>query len=156
MDIALLGLTSPSFGMTLGVLFLRISLGTFFVISGYHKLFNVSRHATVLQTMEADHVFDPNFNAWFVPVAEFAGGAALFIGFLTPLAALGLFIICCGATIVDGLQRIIGWKPVDRADYLDDILYLPEALYAIMLAAVALMGSGPISIDRVLFDVGVF
>lgn len=145
----ILGL-SPGFSGVLGVMFLRISLGTFFTISGYHKLFNANRHATVLTTMQVDGVIDPRLNAWIIPLAEFSGGLAVAVGFLTPLAAAGLIIICCGATLLDGLKRITGMKPIDRADYVDDVLYLPEALYAIMLLTLIFLGSGPISVDHLL------
>lgn len=138
------GLNVPEVAITL----LRVAMGTFFLISGYHKLFNRQRHATITQTMVADHVPDVSFNSWFVPSAEFAGGFALFIGLLTPIAAAGLFIICCGATIMDGLKRIAGWSPIDKGDYLDDVLYLPEVQYAIILVALVFTGGGPFSLDN--------
>ena len=144
----LLGLAAPEVGITL----MRISMGVFFVISGYHKLFNPQRHATITKTMVEDRVPDPKFNSWFVPLIEFSGGAALVIGLLTPLAALGLFLVCCGATLLDGLKRISGWSPIDRADYVDDVLYLPEVLYAIILFSLIVMGGGPFSIDGLLIS----
>lgn len=135
----------------IGLTILRIGMGIFFAISGYHKLFNPIRHVTVVQTMLEDHVPIPLFNSWFVPTAEFTGGIALLIGFLTPFAAFGLFIICCGATLTDGLKRIGGWKPLDKADYVDDVLYLPEVLYALILLTLVLAGGGPFSLDWLIF-----
>jgi uncharacterized membrane protein YphA (DoxX/SURF4 family) len=140
------GLNAPEFGVTL----MRISIGVFFIISGYHKLFNPQRHATVRATMVADHVPEPILNSWLVPSVEFSGGAALLIGFLTPLAALGLFVVCCGATLADGLKRIKAYQPLDRADYLDDVLYLPEVLYAIILLTLIFVGAGPFSVDAMI------
>jgi len=137
------GLNMPDVATTL----LRIAIGVFFIISGYHKLFIPARHAVVAQTMVDDHVPEAQFNSWFVPGIEFSGGMALAIGFLVPLAALGLFIVCCVATLVDGVKRIGGWKPLDKADYLDDVLYLPEVLYALILTAIMLTGGGPYSLD---------
>lgn len=141
--ILLTGLDMPEVAITM----LRIAMGVFFVISGYHKLFNPMRHATVAQTMMDDHVPEARFNSWFVPSIEFMGGFALAIGFLVPLAALGLFVVCCVATLVDGIKRIGGWKPLDKADYLDDVLYLPEVLYALILFVIILTGGGPYSLD---------
>ncbi len=126
----------------------RVALGLFFLISGYHKLFNPVRHASIVQTMTNDHVPFIKFNCWFVPSIEFLGGFALMIGLLAPLAALGLFVICCMATFVDGIKRIPTWHPLDKADYVDDVLYLPEVLYSVMLWVVILGGSGPYSLDH--------
>ena len=143
MEYLFLGFNLPLIGITI----LRISMGVFFTISGYHKLFNPTRHATIVQTMVDDHVPEAEFNSWFVPSVEFSGGMALAIGFMVPLAALGLFIVCCVATLVDGIKRIGGWKPLDKADYVDDVLYLPEVLYAIILLTIMLTGGGPYSLD---------
>ena len=138
-------------GYILGLTILRVGMGVFFSISGYHKLFNPVRHATVAQTMVDDHIPEPTFNSWFVPMAEFLGGIALLWGLFTPAAAFGLFIICCGATFTDGLKRIGGWKPLDKADYLDDLLYLPEVLYALIMVVLVLAGGGPYSLDSLIF-----
>lgn len=137
------GLDAPHVALTLN----RVALGVFFAISGYHKLFNPARHARIAQTMAADRVPLPRVNEWFVPGVEFLGGLALIVGLLAPLAAVGLFCVCCVATLVDGLARIPQWRPIDRADYVDDVLYLPEVLYAVMLVIVVFTGSGPFSLD---------
>src|SRR5882757_9116904 len=86
-------------GADIGITLLRLGMGLFFTISGYHKLFNPVRHATVAQTMVEDHIPEPVLNSWAVPAAEFVGGIALLIGLLTSYAAFGLFVICCGATL---------------------------------------------------------
>lgn len=146
MNVLFTGVGFPEVSVTL----LRLAMGTFFLISGFHKLFNASRHETIVKTMVADHVPLPFFNCWFVPSVEFFGGMALVVGFLTPLAAFGLFFVCLVATLVDGIKRINAWKPIDRADYVDDVLYLPEVLYAIILVTIILQGAGPFSIDAVI------
>jgi uncharacterized membrane protein YphA (DoxX/SURF4 family) len=143
-----LGFNLPLVAITI----LRVSMGVFFTISGYHKLFNPGRHAMVMETMVADDVPDPKLAGWAIPMGEYLGGMALVFGILTPLAALGLLIICCGATAVDGLKRVAAWKPIDRADYLDDVLYLPEVLYAIILLTLVFMGGGPYSLDNVIIQ----
>jgi len=120
----------------------RIALGTFFTISGWHKLFNRERHKTVAETMRSLHIPFPNFNCWFVPAVEFAGGVALLTGILSPLAALGLFIICFVAVCTDGIRRIPSYRPIDKADWLDDLLYLPEMLYIFGLLIVMVAGPG--------------
>jgi uncharacterized membrane protein YphA (DoxX/SURF4 family) len=78
---------------------------------------------------------------------EFGGGGALIIGLLSALAAFGLFVICAGAFALDAIKRIRSWRPIDRADWLGDLLYVPEALYCIGLTVVMLAGPGAWSLD---------
>lgn len=134
-------------GVEIAVTALRVATGTFFAFSGYHKLFNADRHATLVATLEKCGVPFIGFNQWFVPAVEFAGGLALAVGLFTPLAAAGLLTICLVATITDGIGRIATWAPVDAADYADDVLYLPEVIYAIILAFFIAHGAGPVSYD---------
>jgi putative oxidoreductase len=145
MDASLItfGAQAPDAAFTLN----RVALGIFFAISGYHKLFNPSRHATLTQTLQDDGVHELSIMQWVVPGIEFAGGWALIIGFLTALAALGLFAVCLAAVVLDATKRVRAWKPIDRADWLGDLLYVPEALYCIGLAVVMLGGPGPWSLD---------
>jgi uncharacterized membrane protein YphA (DoxX/SURF4 family) len=125
----------------------RVALGAFFAISGYHKLFNASRHATLIHTLQDDGVHILPIMQWLLPSAEFAGGCALIVGLLSVLAAFGLFVICAGAIALDAVKRIRAWMPIDRADWLGDLLYVPEALYCIGLTVVMLGGPGPWSLD---------
>jgi len=127
----------------------RIALGAFFTISGFHKLFNRQRHAVFVRELVTDRVPRLGFNQWFVPSIEFFGGLALLTGMLAPLAALGLLVICLVAVHTSGKRRIISSMPIDRADYLDDALYLPEVLYLVMLVVVVLAGPGPLRLDSV-------
>lgn len=129
----------------------RVAAGTFFALSGYHKLFNADRHATMLETLIEDGIPFPKVNAWFVAGVEFFGGMALIAGLLTPVAALGLLVICLVACGVDGLKRIESYHPIDNADWVDDLLYLPEAIYILILATVVATGAGPLSLDRLIF-----
>ena len=125
----------------------RVALGVFFAIGGYHKLFNASRHATLTRTLQDDAVHAVPVMQWLLPSVEFGGGCALIIGLLSALAAFGLFAICAGAIALDAVKRIKAWRPIDRADWLGDLLYLPETLYCIGLSVVMLAGPGPWSLD---------
>jgi putative oxidoreductase len=138
-----LGANAPDAALTLN----RVALGVFFAISGYHKLFNASRHATLARTLQADGVPAVSVMEWVVPSVEFGGGLALIVGLLSALAAFGLFVICLGALTLDALRRVSSWAPIDRADLVGDLLYLPESLYCIALAVVMLAGPGPWSLD---------
>jgi putative oxidoreductase len=111
------------------------------LISGYHKLFNKQRHASLVETLKASRVPCLGFNQWWVPSVEFFGGLSLLSGILAPLAALGLIVLCFVAVCTDGLKRIPNEQPIDKADWLDDLLYLPEMLYVIGLIIV--VGAGP-------------
>jgi uncharacterized membrane protein YphA (DoxX/SURF4 family) len=125
----------------------RVALGVFFAISGYHKLFNASRHAALTRTLQEDGVHGLRVMQWLLPTAEFSGGWALILGFLSVLAAFGLFVICVGALAFDAIKRVRAWQPIDRADWIGDLLYVPEALYCIGLTVVILGGPGPWSLD---------
>lgn len=128
----------------------RAALGVFFAISGYHKLFNRQRHATIAETMVSDRIPFARAMSWFVPSVEFLGGLGLTVGLLSPIAAFGLFCVCFVATCTDGLRRIPGYHPIDKADALDDFLYLPEVLYCIALVVVICAGPGSISLDSLI------
>lgn len=116
---------------------LEVYAGLFFAISGYHKLFDSNRHKSLVETLRADNIPLIGFNQWFVPFVEFSAGSALVLHLhpaLTALAAMGLFCICAVATITDGIKRIASYQPIDKADWLDDLLYLPETMLLLMLA----------------------
>jgi uncharacterized membrane protein YphA (DoxX/SURF4 family) len=137
------GAQAPNAALTLN----RVALGAFFAISGYHKLFNTSRHATLTRTLQDDGVHAVPLMQWLLPSVEFAGGWALIIGLLSVLAAFGLFVVCVGASALDAVKRIRAWQPLDRVDWLGDLLYIPEALYCIGLSVVMLAGPGAWSLD---------
>jgi hypothetical protein len=52
--------------------------------------------------------------------------------------------------LTDGIKRIADWRPIDRSDWLDDVLYLPEVLYARLLLSVILAGPGPYGLDALI------
>jgi uncharacterized membrane protein YphA (DoxX/SURF4 family) len=140
------GAQAPEAALTLN----RVALGTFFAISGYHKLFNASRHATLTQTLQEDGVHGVPIMRWLLPSAEFSGGWALILGFLSVPAAFGLFVISAGALALDAVKRIRSWQPLDRTDWVGDLLYVPEALYCIGLTVVILAGPGRWSLDAII------
>jgi putative oxidoreductase len=141
-----LGAQAPDAALTLN----RVALGTFFAISGYHKLFNASRHTTLIRTLQEDDVRAVPVMQWLVPSVEFGGGCALIVGLLSALAAFGLFVVSLGAFAFDAVKRVDAWQPIDSADWIGDVLYLPEALYCIGLTVVMLAGPGPWSVDAVI------
>jgi len=146
MDILFNGVGWTDIALTLN----RIAVGMFFMFSGYHKLFNPERHRAFADELKGLGVHAVGFNQWWVPTVEFSAGFAVVIGFLAPLAALGLLFIIIVAIATSGRQRINAYKPIDRADRIDDWLYLPEILYAFMLIMVVSAGAGPYSLDALI------
>jgi uncharacterized membrane protein YphA (DoxX/SURF4 family) len=128
----------------------RIAVGAFFMLSGYHKLFDADRHRSFVDELKGLGVHAVGFNQWWVPLVEFAAGGAVVIGFLAPLAALGLLVLILVAIVTSGPQRIKLYKPIDEADRIDDWLYLPETLYAFMLIIIISAGAGPYSLDALI------
>jgi uncharacterized membrane protein YphA (DoxX/SURF4 family) len=148
MDLLFAGVGWPDLAITLN----RIAVGAFFMLSGYHKLFNAERHRSIVDELKALGVPAVSFNQWWVPSIEFAAGGAVLMGILAPLAALGLLVIIVVAIATSGRQRIKLYKPIDESDRIDDWLYLPETLYAFMLVTVVLAGAGPYSLDALILN----
>ena len=88
MDILFNGVGWTDIALTLN----RIAVGPFFMLSGYHKLFNAERHRAFVDELKELGVHAVGFNQWWVPLVEFTAGGAVVIGFLAPLAALGLLV----------------------------------------------------------------
>src|ERR1700722_3970706 len=65
----------------------RVLIGTFFCISGGTKLFVPAQFRVLEQTLVQSHIPFPHANALFVATVEFACGAGLAFGLLTPLCA---------------------------------------------------------------------
>jgi uncharacterized membrane protein YphA (DoxX/SURF4 family) len=137
-------------GSDIALLLNRIAVGMFFMFSGYHKLFNAQRHRVLVDELKALRIPALRINEWWVPLVEFSAGSAVVIGLLAPLAAFGLIVLILIANITSGRQRIKSYMPIDRADRIDDWLYLPETLYAFMLLIVVSAGAGPYSVDSLI------
>jgi len=146
MDLLFTGVGWTDLALTLN----RIALGAFFMLSGYHKLFNAERHRVFTDELKGLGVPALGFNQWWVPLVEFAAGGGVLIGLLAPLAALGLLAIILVSLATSGRQKIKLYKAIDRADRIDDWLYLPEMLYALMLIVVIAAGAGQYSLDAVI------
>jgi uncharacterized membrane protein YphA (DoxX/SURF4 family) len=129
---------------------MRFALGSFFVLSGVHKLTNKERHKTFAETLRVLGIPRIGIFQWFVPGVEFFGGLGVAFGFLTPLAALGLLVICSVALLTNSRTVVASYKPIDRADRVDDWLYQPEMMYALMLLYFIAAGAGPVSLDQLL------
>ena len=94
-DILFSGIGWTDIALTLN----RIAVGMFFMLSGYHKLFNPQRHRAFADELKGLGVHAIGFNQWWVPTVEFTAGAAVVIGLLAPLAALGLLVVILVAIV---------------------------------------------------------
>src|ERR1700739_4281095 len=65
----------------------RVLIGIFFCISGGTKLFVAKQFSELQQTMIQSHIPFPHASALFVALVEFACGAGLALGLLTPVCA---------------------------------------------------------------------
>src|SRR5580698_239546 len=74
-------------GQWMPVTLARVLIGIFFCISGGTKLFVKAQFGVLEQTMVQIHVPFPHATALFVATVEFACGAGLALGLLTPLSA---------------------------------------------------------------------
>jgi putative oxidoreductase len=132
----------------------RVLIGIFFCISGGTKLFVQAQFRVVEQTMIQIHVPFPHATALFVATVEFAFGAGLAVGFLTPLCAAMLTVDMIVAITTTSIHSIQARGFLAR---LDDFLYLPEVLYVLILVWLIFSGPGRYSIDGLIaWRVGLF
>jgi putative oxidoreductase len=132
----------------------RVLIGIFFCISGGTKLFVRGQFRVLEQTMVQIHTPFPHATALFVATVEFACGAGLALGLLTPVCAAmltGDMIVAVATTSIHSIHAssVLAW--------LDDFLYLPEVLYILILVWLIFSGPGRYSVDGLIaWRVGLF
>jgi putative oxidoreductase len=122
----------------------RILIGIFFCISGGTKLFAPTQFVVLQQTMLQSHIPFPHASALFVATVEFACGAGLALGLLTPLCAA---MLAADMIVAIATNRIHSIQASGLLAWLDDFLYLPEVLYTLILVWLIFSGPGQYSID---------
>ncbi|MGB7553845.1 MAG: DoxX family protein [Candidatus Korobacteraceae bacterium] len=127
------------------ILAVRIALGLFFAISGANKLFVAQQTQVMYETLVAANVPFPRVMTYFVSSVEFVGGLMLIAGFLSTLACLALLGDMLVAILTAKLSTLP--KGVSPLNWLDNFLYLPEALYALFFVWLICSGPGRFSID---------
>lgn len=126
------------------ILIVRICLGMFFIFSGFFKIFSSKEHGILLKIFQEAHMPHPGFNAYLIPIIELIGGLFILIGFLTTLSAFILFILTIFALIIDQISKIAEYEGLMS---LENFLYLPEMLYALLFLWLFFSGPGKISFD---------
>src|SRR5262249_32293240 len=125
----------------------RVLTGIFFCISGGTKLLAPDRFSTMERTLAGSHIPFPHASALFVSLVEFACGAGLVAGLLTPLCALLLAVDMIVAIATDRIHSI---QASGALAWVDDFLYLPEVLYVMILVWLIFSGPGRYAIDGLL------
>jgi putative oxidoreductase len=127
------------------ILLVRVSLGLFFAISGANKLFVAGGTKTMYETLVAAKVPFPHLTTYFVSGVEFVGGSLLTMGFLSSLACVVLLVDMLVAILTTKLSAMP--KGLSFPGWLDDFLYLPEALYVLFFIWLLCAGPGRFSVD---------
>lgn len=122
----------------------RVLIGIFFCISGGRKLLVPARFSVMERTLAESHIPFPRASARIVSLIEFASGAGLAVGLLTPLCALVLAVDMIVAVVTDRIHSI---QATGVLAWLDDFLYLPEVLYVMILVWLIFSGPGRYSLD---------
>ena len=127
------------------ILLVRVSLGLFFAISGANKLFVAGGTQRMYDTLVNAKVPFPHLMTYFVAGVEFVGGALLTLGFLSSPASVALLVDMAVAILTTKLSAMP--KGLSPLNWLDDFLYLPEALYVVFFIWLICSGPGKFSVD---------
>ena len=127
------------------ILLVRVSLGLFFAISGANKLFVAGSTQTMYETLVEAKVPLPHLMAYFVSGVEFVGGSLLTVGFLSSLASVALLVDMVAAVLTTKLSAMP--KGLSPLNWLDNFLYLPEALDVLFFIWLICSGPGKFSVD---------
>ena len=123
----------------------RLTLGSFFAISGGNKVFVEKERELLYKTIVDAGIPFADINTIFVSYVEFLCGLCLIIGLVTA--------ICCIMLIGDMLVAILTVQlatipsGMSFLDWFDDFLYLPEVAYIILLIWIFYSGPGRFSVD---------
>lgn len=130
----------------LPILVARFSLGLFFAVSGFNKLFVAEKHEDLIQLMTKIGIPFPDFMALFLASVEFFGGLFLMVGLLSTFCAIALAIAMIVAILTVELDTIP--KGLGFLDWMSWFLYLPQVMYVILFVWLMTTGPGRISIDH--------
>ncbi len=122
----------------------RVLIGVFFCVSGGTKLFVPAKFRAMERTLAQSHIPFPHANAIFVSLVEFASGAGLVVGLLTPLCAVVLVV---DMIVAIATNRIHSIQAIGVLAWVDDFLYLPEVLYVMILVWLIFSGPGRYSLE---------
>jgi len=138
----------------------RVSIGLFFLITGFNKLFHPVFQGYMLKTITSLGFSNPQFMANFVAANEMFWGLLLLIGLFTRLSSFALIVIILVALVTKDIHSIptelvpidpkIGVHPIENYTWLTYFLYLPQVLYLMLLGLFSLYGYKYLGIDHFL------
>ncbi len=120
---------------------LRLVLGIALIIHGYPK-FKPEVRQGLVQWMQSIGI--PSAVVSLVAINEFFGGILLVIGFIVPIVSTLMIIQFLSITIAKKTRMKASFIAIDKPSYEVDLLYTLLAL------TILVIGSGPISIDRLI------
>lgn len=136
----------------LALMLLRLFVGLAFIRHGWPKLRNLNTWAEALNT--------PIWLCFLSAVSMWAGGIALIIGLLTPLAALAILVSMAYAVVLEirGGLPFIGPDPfqIPPGDYVGPLgvgeppSWEKAAMYVVMCIVLIACGGGNYSLDNLL------
>lgn len=149
-------------GADLVLFVIREVLGWFFVLARFRYVydpsrpedawFNAGRHANFKKKLGICGWPESTPLAHFVAIAEILGGVALIIGFLTPIAALGLLIISLFALKCSWRDKTYKQNPVDGIHVAECFLWTPEPHYVVLATIIFAAGAGAFSVDGLILS----
>lgn len=122
-----------------GMLIIRLVVGLTLVAHGYNHLFGGGRIAGAARWYGSMGLKPPIVQAWMSVIFEFAAGAGLALGFLTPLAGAATV----GLMVVAG---IVAHRPNGFFVFKEGYEYV--LMIAVLGVAVAILGPGRYSFDH--------
>ena len=150
MDVVSLLVPDSSLGFaSSGLILLRLFTGLVFIRHGWTKLSNLGLWADAMKT-PAWLCFLSAFSMW-------AGGIALVVGFLTPLAAMAIAVSMLYAVVLELRNGFPFIAPdpfqIPQGDYAGPMgvgeppSWEKAAMYVVMCSVLITSGGGPISVD---------
>lgn len=144
------------------LLFSRLLLGTFFILARFRWVydpsqmeapwFNQHRHEHLVEKLEYCGLKNGKFWAPIVAYIELSAGAGVLVGFITPIASLGLLAILIRATLCTGKEKTMRQNPIDKLDVCSCYLWCPEPIYIAVAFSILSMGAGRYSLDAVVMS----
>jgi len=115
----------------------RLAVGLLFVSTGWGKVHDIAKVTQFFVTLRIPL---PGLNAVVVSYTELIGGSLLVIGLFTRLAAIPLLVSMVVAILTAKIGDLHG---------VFDLVGFDEFTYLVVLAMIAIIGPGAVSLDRV-------
>lgn len=125
---------------------IRISIGLFFLTTGYNKLFVEKNQQVMLETITSAGIPFPSISSVLVSGMEFGLGILLVIGLFTHLSSILLLVICLVALFTVGIYTIpLG---IDLITWISWFFYIHDLLYIFLILVIISNKPDRLTIDR--------